>query len=119
MNIDEIIEGLQETVDTMLHLGVCHLKLETPNIIRAAIEKLETHQDNQPNEPLTLEALRGMSGLPVWVESPGVDRELSGRWVIVDGANPDTKALFTRGGDFTCHDYGTVWVAYRRPPEEA
>lgn len=76
------------------------------------------HQGAQPNEPLTLEELRLMGGLPVWVETPGVDREISGRWVIVDGVNRGEKALFTRG-DFTCHDYGTVWLAYRRPPKEA
>lgn len=76
------------------------------------------HPDAQPNEPLTLEELRGMSGLPVWVESPGVDRDLSGRWVIVGGVNLDTGSLYTWGSDFSCHDYGVVWVAYRRPPKE-
>lgn len=73
------------------------------------------HQDAQPNEPLTLEELEKMDGQPVWVESPNVDRKHSGRWGIVDCVIVPNKTLFLKG-DYPCHDYGTVWLAYRRPP---
>ncbi len=120
MSIEKIISKLSEYVCMLDVLRAHYPDTGTSgiaNILRAAIEKLRTHPDAQPDEPLTLEELRMMSGLPVWVESPGVDREISGRWVIVDGANPEKNVLFTRG-DFTCHYYGTAWLAYRRPPEE-
>lgn len=74
--------------------------------------------NSQPNEPLTLEELEKMYGQPVWVESPNVDRKHSGRWGIVDCVIVPDKALFLKG-DYPCHDYGTVWLAYRRPPKEA
>lgn len=112
MSIKETIRDLEKIE------GCCQPGSAWRETIGDAIALLKTHPDNRPNEPLTLEALRGMSGLPVWVESPGVDREISGRWVIVDWVGLNTKTLFTRGNDFTCHDYGTVWVAYRRPPKE-
>ncbi len=65
------------------------------------------------NNPMTLEELRAMYGMPVWVESPGA-REY-GRYAIVEGA--DSKSLFLCN-DFTCHDYGKKWLAYHRKPEE-
>ena len=85
--------------------------------IHAAIDLLKTHPEAQPNEPLTLDELREMVGNPVWVETPGVDRKLSGRWVIVAGASPEDAVLFCNG-DFNCWDYGRVWLAYRRQPKE-
>ena len=87
------------------------------NAINEAIALLKAYPGDQPNEPLALEELREMERQPVWVETPGVDREISGRWVIVECVDIERKILYTVG-DFTCHDYGTVWVAYRRPPKE-
>ena len=68
---------------------------------------------NDLNEPLTLDELRKMDGEPVWVQSPGVPEY--GRWAIVEGAGEN--CLFLRN-DFTCHDYGKTWLAYRQKPEE-
>ena len=75
------------------------------------VERLPTL--TPPNEPLTLEELRGMRGEPVYV--------VKGKcqwWDIVD---------FTAGGwlylrianktDLALDDYGTKWLAYRRKPE--
>lgn len=84
---------------------------------RFAVRDMWNRRPEKPNDPLTLDELREMNGEPVWVETPWVDREISGRWVIVDGVNLEKKVLFTRG-DFTCHDYGKVWLAYRRKPKE-
>ena len=64
-------------------------------------------------EPLTLDELRKMDGEPVWVQSPGVLEY--GRWAIVEGVGEN--CLFLRD-DFTCHDYGKTWLAYRQKPEE-
>ena len=63
-------------------------------------------------EPLTLDELRQMDGEPVWVQSPGVPEY--GRWAIVEGVGEN--CLFLRD-DFTCHDYGKTWLAYRSKKE--
>ena len=63
-------------------------------------------------EPLTLDELREMDGEPVWVQSPGVPEY--GRWAIVEGVGEN--CLFLRD-DFTCHDYGKTWLAYRNKKE--
>ena len=68
---------------------------------------------NGLNEPLTLDELRQMDGEPVWVQSPGVPEY--GRWAIVEGVGENCLFLHD---DFTCHDYGKTWMAYRQKPEE-
>lgn len=68
---------------------------------------------NGLNEPLTLAELRQMDGEPVWVQSPGIPEY--GRWAIVEGAGGNCLFLHD---DFTCHDYGKTWLAYRQKPEE-
>ena len=64
-------------------------------------------------DPLTLDELREMDGEPVWVQSPGVPEY--GRWAIVEGVGENCLFLHD---DFTCHDYGKTWLAYRQKPEE-
>ena len=63
-------------------------------------------------EPLTLDELRKMDGEPVWVQSPGVPEY--GRWAIVEGVGENCLFLHD---DFTCHDYGKTWLAYRQKKE--
>ena len=63
-------------------------------------------------EPLTLDELRQMDGEPVWVQSPGVPEY--GRWAIVEGVGENCLFLHD---DFTCHDYGKTWLAYRQKKE--
>ena len=65
------------------------------------------------NKPLTLDELREMGGDPVWVQSPGIPEY--GRWAIVEGAGENCLFLHD---DFTCHDYGKTWLAYRQKPED-
>lgn len=64
MSIDKVIEILDsgKAPETEQDFEDFDTAMET------AISLLRTHQDNQPNEPLTLEELRGMYGKPVWVE---------------------------------------------------
>ena len=69
-------------------------------------------KDVGKNTPLTLDELRKMDGEPVWVQSPGVPEY--GRWAIVEGVGENCLFLHD---DFTCHDYGKTWLAYRQKPE--
>ena len=56
-------------------------------------------------EPVELKEVIGkLSGVPEY-----------GRWAIVEGVGEN--CLFLRD-DFTCHDYGKTWLAYRHKPEE-
>ena len=80
----------------------------------SALRQQETVTNrNGLNEPLTLDELRKMDGEPVWVQSPGVPEY--GRWAIVEGVGENCLFLHD---DFTCHDYGKTWMAYRQKPEE-
>ena len=73
----------------------------------------ESQRTIKENQPLTLDDLRQMDGEPVWVQSPGVPEY--GRWAIVEGVGENCLFLHD---DFTCHDYGKTWLAYRQKPEE-
>ena len=80
-----------------------------------AVKALEDVADKNvgKNEPLTPDELRKMGGKPVWVQSPGVPEY--GRWDIVEGVGENCLFLHD---DFTCHEYGKTWLAYRQKPEE-
>ena len=81
---------------------------------RSALRQEEHFRDlTKKVEPLTLDELRKMDGEPVWVQSPGVQEY--GRWAIVEGVGENCLFLHD---DFTCHDYGKTWLAYRQKPEE-
>lgn len=65
-----------------------------------------------PNEPLTLEELRKMDGVPVWVE-------LYQAWALVEIKQNGVVMFY--GNDFSC-SYSRTWQVYRfqpyrRPPE--
>ena len=73
----------------------------------------ESQRTIKENQPLTMDELRKMDEEPVWVQSPGIPEY--GRWAIVEGAGENCLFLH---GDFTCHDYGKTWLAYRKKPED-
>lgn len=80
-------------------------------VIRAAAAALE----ELPNNPLTLEQLRGMDGEPVWVQYGQYDGEwLIVAWNIYDAISYARKAPFK----LSVYSYGDTWLAYRRKPEE-
>ena len=81
--------------------------------ISALRQKEHFREVTKKVEPLTLDELRKMDGEPVWVQSPGVPEY--GRWAIVEGVGENCLFLHD---DFTCHDYGKTWIAYRKKPEE-
>ena len=81
--------------------------------ISALREQDAADKDVGNNEPLTPDELREMGGEPVWVQSPGVPEY--GRWAIVEGVGENCLFLHD---DFTCHEYGKTWLAYRQKQEE-
>lgn len=89
---------------------------ERAQALREAIALLKTHQDAQPNEPLTLEELRGMVGKPVYVSGIGVADCDS--WQIVSGVDTDDGGTLYCWGGYTFRSYGQAWLAYRRQPKE-
>jgi hypothetical protein len=81
---------------------------------KTAVEAWEERA--QPaNEPLTIDELREMDGEPVFVASPGVEEY--GHWGIVCGVDDTAGRTLYLRGDYSCHDYGKTWLAYRRQPE--
>lgn len=77
------------------------------SILPSAAER--ARQDAQPNEPLTLEELRGIDGV-VWVCYPQA---------TFGTRLPPTDQLTCTRYKFSFSDYGKTWLAYRRPPKEA
>lgn len=128
MSIEEIIENLHFFADKLRN-GIFGDRVGS---LYQAIEKLKTHPDIRPNEPLTLEELREMAGQPVWVEVLGGLAD-SGYGIVhlcppPELAVPQEIRVFEGISSFEQiipypkskkkQKYGRVWVAYRRPPEE-
>ena len=114
-------QGLRKTFSSQLekeenHFGRMHLQT-TIDAIDMAISALRQQEHfrevTKKVQPLTLDELRKMDGEPVWVQSPGIPEY--GRWAIVEGVGENCLFLHD---DFTCHDYGKTWLAYRQKPEE-
>ncbi len=69
----------------------------------------------QPNDPLTLEELRGMDGEPVWI----VPMRGSGgfcTWMLVDAEYELCREAHGEMAVF--ENCGKTWLAYRRKPKE-
>lgn len=113
MSIEEIIEGLGTIIEQAFGLPK-GAEAHALSAISAAIEKLETHPDNQPNEPLTEEELRGMVGEWVWVTVHYIHCDCSGWALICTGAT-----LGYLDQMLSIKDCGTKFDAHRRPPEGA
>lgn len=73
----------------------------------------------QPNEPLTLEQLREMDGEPVWVKclEPNKYDNPPVRWRILEKSIIGTFGVWGGESGLIERNYGTDWLAYRRPPE--
>ena len=88
-------------------------KLDFEDALWMAISALrQKERFGEANKALTLDELRQMDGEPVWVQSPGIPEY--GRWAIVEGVGENCLFLHD---DFTCHDYGKTWLAYRQKKE--
>ena len=71
------------------------------------------HRAQQPNEPLTLDELKGMLSEPVWVKSL-LDGTVKG--AVINNANAAAYVLCGVRYD-TFGNYGKTWLAYRSKPE--
>lgn len=77
-------------------------------VSREQVEKIPTL--TPPNEPLTLEELRGMNG-PVWVACKPIEGG-NGYWCLCRYGTITTPAETVFDAEEIPH-----WVFYRRPPE--
>ena len=66
-----------------------------------------------PNDPLTLDELRGMDGEPVWIAKMGGS---GGVWMLVDAEYELCREAHGEMAVF--ENCGKTWLAYRRRPEE-
>ena len=73
-----------------------------------------------PNEPLSTEQLREMDGEPVWVKclKPNKYIDPPVRWRILEKSIMGTFGVWDGECGLIERDYGTDWIAYRRPKEE-
>lgn len=112
LTLDDAIAHLDDSLSDTGRKWSCEsCRMEHVQLRAWLAELREIKQER--NTPLTLDELRQMDGEPVWVQSPGVPEY--GRWAIVEGVGEN--CLFLRD-DFTCHNYGNTWLAYRHKPEE-
>ena len=79
-------------------------------------------QDVQPNDPLTLEELRGMDGRPVWCRDDTIDAgivRMAEDWAT-ERQEPHIW-MFDKYGDVKCYNIRLTLKQgarlYRRPPE--
>ena len=81
------------------------------------VERLPTL--TPPNEPLTLEQLREMDGEPVWVKclKPSQYTDPPERWRILEKSITGHFGVWNGDCALIERNYGTDWLAYRRPPE--
>lgn len=72
-----------------------------------------------PNEALTLEQLREMDGEPVWVKclKPSQYTDPPERWRILEKSITGHFGVWNGDCALIERNYGTDWLAYRRPPE--
>lgn len=63
-------------------------------------------------KPLSIEELKQMTGDKIWVQPPNMAE--FGRWATVEGtAKTEREGILYLKDDFTCHQYGECWVAYK------
>lgn len=70
-----------------------------------------------PNEPLTLEELRGMNEVPVWIQN--LEEPAKSQWRLLywdRGKYLVLQGISVRG--YLMEEYGKSWLAYRCPPEK-
>ena len=92
----------------------------TPTVNKGKIEYVEYAPTlTPPNEPLTLDELREMDGLPVWVKCLKPDKYTCPPvgWRILELSFTEKFGVWNGDCALTERDYGTDWIAYRRLPE--
>ena len=112
MSIEKIIKDVEHIKDC------CDQNGPWAKTLGEAIALLRTHQDAQPNEPLTLEELKEMAHQPVWMEC-----QYFIGWAILHIAWPEIYVAAADGNTYfiwTNGEYNERLGAklYRRPPKE-
>ena len=85
--------------------------------VRKAVQNMPTLTPQ--NEPLSTEQLREMNGEPVWVECLKPNKYINPpvRWRILEKSITGTFGVWDGEDNLIERNYGTDWLAYRRPPE--
>ena len=96
-------------------------------VLDAAIAAIKQQQEQESNEPLTLDGLRQMKGEPVWItlakESGRIP--VPEQWTIFAGMSEDINKnkvyVFSTTRTtlaYTSESYGQTWLTYRRKPKD-
>lgn len=105
---NETIRLAKKAADAWKQTDTYHQAAQIIDMLISALEGDPTL--TPPNEPLTLKELREMDDEPVWC-CPKND-SAKGSWMIVGPNGCENITSFA-----IYDDYGTGWLAYRRPPE--
>lgn len=104
------------------------IPLQVATALDMAISALRAQQEQESNEPLTLDGLRQMKGEPVWItpvkESGHIP--VPEQWTIFAGMSEDINknkvyVFSTIRTPLSCtgESYGQTWLTYRRKPKDA
>ncbi len=114
LEIEEVIERLES--HTQYYIPVNDL-----DAFEVALAALRAQQEAERNELLTLEQIKEMDGLPVWIEFiPDSDGEQLKFWALVS-VDQDDGEVFLLNSIGGSSAYEEVWsdiqAIYRRPPK--
>jgi hypothetical protein len=97
-----------------LQTGVCPMCEDCPD--GCPVETPNDSRNKPENEPLTLDELRQMDGVPVYV----VDAQGRGEWQFrINCGLEDDNEEWTADEDINWDRYGDLWRAYRAKPERS
>jgi Lar family restriction alleviation protein len=97
-----------------LQTGVCPMCEDCPD--GCPVEAPNDSRNKPENEPLTLDELRQMDGVPVYV----VDAQGRGEWQFrINCGLEDDNEEWTADEDINWDRYGDLWRAYRAKPERS
>lgn len=113
--------GIERTIKGLETIGKYGLNnVGNKPFIESAIAFLETHPDNQPNEPLTADELQGMIGKPVYypdVEEWKIVDEFAIRAVYCDGAKLYRRS--PKEGSDDCRPAAEIFAGIERKAEQS
>lgn len=114
MTVDEAIKLLEKRP----MLFPYSMREKCNEALEMAIATLRAQQEEEKNDPLTLEDMSKMEGHPVWwknLEFP--DRPAQCKVIFHYGRHTE-HISWTDDKHNLFRDYGKTWLAYRRPPKE-
>lgn len=115
MTKEKAIKWLNAIEEKYIHGGDEGSDEARREAIGMAIDALQAQQETEKNEPLTMAELLKMDGEPVYLRSDDYPGDCG--WYVIKAVDKD-EVIFTDGNIFLMSEYGTLWLAYRRKPEE-